>query len=344
MKNINLHIIQILILSVFAITSYGQINNEYILELKDSSTFNVTCGNIVPAQWTVKNDSCILSTPTLFSAVSNKYVPYIVRINQSGNLTSNDHAYVQHQINGGAWITDTMIFGIGLTNVFFYSDSILLGSSNTFKIRIAMENNKTSEFWAIKNGDITIKNVSYNNPLPVTLINFNVRLGHTSVIINWTTASEINNDYFIVEKSSNASNFSKIEQVRGAGNSNMEINYKITDNSPHKGTSFYRLKQVDFDGKVTMSKIISINYKKNNTFNVYPIPVMSGSDLNIQLDEIINEECIVVIYNNNGEQIFKILSNIKKGHLNLLVPLERGIYPIHIITNSNIYINSLLVL
>jgi hypothetical protein len=85
-------------------------------------------------------------------------------------------------------------------------------------------------------------------PLPVELIHFDVHaLGHEN-IIEWTTASEINNDYFTIERSSGVSNFEAIAKVSGMGNSTVSHDYTCTDGHPISGLSYYRLVQTDYDG------------------------------------------------------------------------------------------------
>jgi hypothetical protein len=95
------------------------------------------------------------------------------------------------------------------------------------------------------------------------------------VELTWTTASETNNDFFTIERSKNGIDFKALAQVPGAGNSNQILNYKLIDDQPYEGISYYRLKQTDFDGKFTFSEIRTINlYNTNNqnTLSIYPNP------------------------------------------------------------------------
>ncbi|MBK9423627.1 MAG: hypothetical protein IPN54_05800 [Bacteroidetes bacterium] len=87
-------------------------------------------------------------------------------------------------------------------------------------------------------------------PLPVELLYFNAFKYNEQVKVEWVTATEINNDYYIVERSSDGTDFEMVEVVPGAGNSNFLINYFIFDKDPFSGKSYYRLKQVDFDGAI----------------------------------------------------------------------------------------------
>ncbi len=112
-------------------------------------------------------------------------------------------------------------------------------------------------------------------PLPISLLEFNGKFNNGIVDLYWNTASEINNDYFTIERSKNGYDFSKISNVKGAGNSNTTLNYTAIDNSPFKGVSYYRLKQTDFDGGYSYSKTITIT-NTNQSITIHPNPTKDG--------------------------------------------------------------------
>ncbi|MCX6292483.1 MAG: T9SS type A sorting domain-containing protein [Bacteroidetes bacterium] len=101
--------------------------------------------------------------------------------------------------------------------------------------------------------------ISHSNPLPIKLALFQAKAEGNEVKINWITAAEINNDHFDIERSRDGINFESIQQIPGAGNSNITLNYGIIDKNPIEGTSYYRLKQTDYDGHFTYSEIKSVN-------------------------------------------------------------------------------------
>ena len=114
--------------------------------------------------------------------------------------------------------------------------------------------------------------------LPVKLLYFNAELTKEGTVeISWATATEINNDYFIVEKSTNGITYEVVEEIKGAGNSNAELHYVVTDHEPHEGTAYYRLKQIDFDGQTEVFEVVAVNYMKDENTNqcvltIYPNP------------------------------------------------------------------------
>lgn len=109
--------------------------------------------------------------------------------------------------------------------------------------------------------------------LPVELIGFTATRSGTGVALNWATASETNNDYFGVERSSNASNWIRLGMVMGAGNSNEIRQYTFTDTDPLNGTSYYRLRQTDFDGAFEFFGPVAVVCDASaGGFQVYPNP------------------------------------------------------------------------
>ncbi|MEJ8802175.1 cadherin domain-containing protein [Pontibacter sp. H249] len=140
-------------------------------------------------------------------------------------------------------------------------------------------------------------------PLPVTLIGITAKAELKGVMIYWATAAEINNEYFIVERSLDGRNFSKIGQVRGAGTSSSRIEYNLLDTNSPAGTVYYRLKQVDFGGKYEYSKIVAVDVKKNTNAGVllYPNPVTDFA--NVDLTALPAGSCTIRIISMDGRVV-----------------------------------------
>ncbi len=96
------------------------------------------------------------------------------------------------------------------------------------------------------------------NVLPIELIAFNASAAGSEVHLNWSTASELNNDYFTVERSKDGLSWEEVVRVDGAGNSIHRLDYSSVDKRPYAGLSYYRLKQTDFDGQYSISKVVSV--------------------------------------------------------------------------------------
>lgn len=115
--------------------------------------------------------------------------------------------------------------------------------------------------------------------LPIELLNFEGYNNDDYNVLNWSTATEKNNDYFKVEKSTDGVTFSAIGEVNGAGNSLQKVNYSFIDKSPKTGINYYRLTQTDFDKRSEMSHVISIENKPSIGMDFYPNP--TTDDINI---------------------------------------------------------------
>jgi hypothetical protein len=102
------------------------------------------------------------------------------------------------------------------------------------------------------------------SPLPIELLFFRGIPGNNEVTLLWATASEINNDFFTIEHSTDANNWSIVAIVNGAGNSNRVLKYSTTISNLHEGVSYYRLKQTDFDGGFEYFNPIAIHMNKSN--------------------------------------------------------------------------------
>jgi len=104
----------------------------------------------------------------------------------------------------------------------------------------------------------TTNDVLVSCPLPIELISFEVSLNKSQVELTWQTASEHNNDFFMIERSQNGIDWEYLDKVDGAGNSNELLSYRTYDSHPYYGVVYYRLKQVDYDGKSSYSEIRSV--------------------------------------------------------------------------------------
>jgi len=97
------------------------------------------------------------------------------------------------------------------------------------------------------------------NPLPVTLTNFSAQMKNSETILSWTTASEINNNYFTVERSIDGEHFNPLKQIKGSGTSESKNYYTTYDEIPLPGVSYYRLSQTDFNGASQIFHMVAVN-------------------------------------------------------------------------------------
>lgn len=203
------------------------------------------------------------------------------------------------------------------------------------------------------NNSLTLQNVNFlrpltgalGNALPVEFLNFTAtNIENRQVKLKWSTATEINNDYFTVERSENGYDFESIGEVAGAGNSAFILHYEFDDMEPLNGISYYRIKQTDFDGKFDYSIIRSVNIRKDNTIVLYPNPA-SGNFINLKG---IEGKHNIEIYNAIGSIVKKdVITSQSKTEINKIdiVNLMPGTYFLKIIdSNGNSYFTNVLIL
>ena len=183
-------------------------------------------------------------------------------------------------------------------------------------------------------------------PLPVDFLNITAAQKGGAVAINWSTASENNNSYFDVEKSFDGSNFTNINSVKGAGNSSTLKNYGSYDAKPVAGYNYYRIRQVDFDGKFKFSDVVKVKISFDKTgVSVLTNPFVN----NITVDFVspANQRLNVKLTDISGKLIATEFWNISKGSSRVVFSkvtnLKSGMY-IFIVTDNDgavIYNNKL---
>ena len=181
-----------------------------------------------------------------------------------------------------------------------------------------------------------------NNALPIELLSFTAKENKNVVDLNWVTASEINNDYFSIERTRNGTDFELIGTQKGAGNSTEKITYSMIDNKPLMGISYYRLSQTDFNGLTHSFNPVAVDFNPPFNFSVYPNP-SNGDNLFLSLSgDISNKEILVVLYNETGQLTYSkvILTGQSNNLLEAIDPankLPAGVYLIVASSDNAIY-------
>jgi hypothetical protein len=163
--------------------------------------------------------------------------------------------------------------------------------------------------------------------VPVTLVSFIARkLPNSSVQLEWTTASEINNSHFTVEKSFDAVDWQIVEEISGAGNSTSVNHYQTIDNNPLPGISYYRLKQTDFDGTFEYSPIQSVvEDRLTYQLKISPNPIENILRINIPL----NANQSIAIFDSRGTNLTLMTDVIEQREQYSLLDVSKlrsGIY------------------
>ncbi|PWJ43894.1 T9SS type A sorting domain-containing protein [Sediminitomix flava] len=180
---------------------------------------------------------------------------------------------------------------------------------------------------------------SIDAALPIQLISFSLNQQEKNIKLQWTTASEINSDYFEVLCSFDGSNYESLVSIPAQGNSESLVEYAYEYQYQGSAQRYYRLKQVDLDGKYTLSKVLIFTPKlvKNLSLvkpNVYPNPAKSF--VKVQLDGIEIRE--VMIFSTDGKAFPLEIQRLASGEVKLDVNnIPRGLYIMKLITDTQSY-------
>ena len=182
---------------------------------------------------------------------------------------------------------------------------------------------------------IALDNIAFASLiLPIELIAFEGKDIDNKIILNWQTATELNNERFEIEESQEGLEFEKIGEIAGSGTTLEQREYSFEVKSPKFGLSYFRLKQIDFDGQFEYSKIISVHFRKKGEHigHFSPNPSKSGI-VNLDYASNKNDEVSVSVFNMSGKLIVNQIQNIPSGENNLnfdFSKLNTGFYIVKI--------------
>ncbi len=186
-----------------------------------------------------------------------------------------------------------------------------------------------------------------DNPLPVELIRFNAAItGHNSVLIEWETASEYNNERFELAKSMDGVNFETVATLRSKGDSQSITHYGFEDFSPFPGNTYYRLKQVDYNGLTETYPMISVFWTSELEIlsELYPNPTLDKCY--VEFNQWLNQSLRVDIFNIDGKWIAgdeTRLNGIQKLDISHQVKfLDSGIYYVKVTTAGHSKVHKLI--
>lgn len=191
-------------------------------------------------------------------------------------------------IEDGAVHTMRITWNATTYNMEIYFDGVFrLSVNNDFVTNVFGSQNvfwgSTGSTGGVTNQQYVCPPVSLINPeiLPIELKEFTGVCHNDKVVLKWITRSELKNDYFILQKSILEDQFIDIAKINGAGTSSIENNYEWQDNTVYNN-SYYRIKQVDFDGDISYTNIISVKCEEDKTKKdllIYPNPIQQGQIL-----------------------------------------------------------------
>ncbi|HRG00977.1 MAG: hypothetical protein U0W65_11120 [Bacteroidia bacterium] len=184
------------------------------------------------------------------------------------------------------------------------------------------------------------------DPLPQVLLNFDAIFDNTKVELTWSSNTENNNNFFVIEKSKDAMNFEAVTSIKGFGNHSNIMSYFDVDYTPYEGISYYRLTQIDAKGTVLSSRLVSINNKisttnlaMNQSSAIYDNPAALLGTEN-------NREVLVVLRNEKGEESYSKVVIDEEFHVlssDATSKLDNGTYTVVASSDNRLYSQKLVV-
>lgn len=158
---------------------------------------------------------------------------------------------------------------------------------------------------ATGNKIVSLGSQNHSTVLPIELTALTATCDGRSSLVEWTTATERNNDYFSLERSDDAINFTEVARIAGAGNSIVPLDYSYTDYGVHGGDNYYRLVQVDYDGTRTASEIVVANcIEASGEPEVLAYPNPFGGDLTVELENFGDRPARIDVYDMLGRLVY----------------------------------------
>lgn len=182
---------------------------------------------------------------------------------------------------------------------------------------------------------------SQNAPLPIQLLSFTAECQNYYALIKWTVASQANNAYFTIERTTDGINFETIAIVKGAGNTSTLHSYSVIDYSPLAGISYYRISQTDYDG--TEAHLNTVVYEPcEGTENIQAYTLNSNT-IDIQINTMLNDVFTISVKNVLGQTVSTQIKNVAVGlnECKLTLPVARGVYVIQVIGTKRTYIKKI---
>ncbi|MFK7950838.1 MAG: T9SS type A sorting domain-containing protein [Saprospiraceae bacterium] len=280
-----------------------------------AGTYTVTVGNAgctAGAGAVVANSSTVSQSATL-AITSQPSSPNISEAGQGGSAsvsyTSGANEVVSWFLSGEALTNGSTAEG---TNVSIVTGS---GTSTVTFSNLAIGDVNKSVSCVVSDDCGSVSSAAV--VLPVELTYFNARTSKNAVQLEWETATELNNKAFYVERSIDGIDYTEIATIEGAGTSVEPIQYRHIDNAPMKGTSYYRLRQVDFDGAVDYSEVVKVDFE-GSTFVVNINPTAATNQVQVVLGQTYDDDLTVNIFDALGRNVM----NTTIGAGNNVLPID----------------------
>lgn len=302
---------------------------------------DATAKSFATLRWTLG-----ASTHTFAARAGTTYSNVSTTVNPTINFTANSEHKIEIYCNNsgtaGTYTRGGTGYNIGANNWqiwlnntrLFISTGVADFTAGDLPSSTALNAFLFNSYGSSDNADAFLDNFLYADylanltVLPVSLTSFTAQKQVSGVQLKWNTSSEQNNSHFDIQRSADGINFSNVGKVNGAGNSNTSLDYYFTDKSPASGTNYYRLSQVDFDGKISLSKPVFVNTGFSNS-SIKVSSSSNSSNLNISISSDRASSGLLIIYNVGGQKVFEQAVSLDNGNNDIAISLpntDKGVF------------------
>ena len=286
----------------------------------DNLGWNCIAATTMWPTWDLMESPTANASGIMFSNVTSNSVT-INWTNGNGDnrlLLASPDAEIDAFPSDGADYSGNAVFGsgsaVGANNYVVYNGTgssvtvtgLTSGKTYFFRVVEYNKNSVTGNNALYLLGDNPESSVAISGALPVNINYLKVtKLNNNNAEIDWETQQEINSQSFEIQKSTDGTNFSPIGSITAKGNSQSKTSYSFIDHSPVAGKNYYRLKEMDVDGKFTLSNIISVDLSiTGNHFKIISYPGKKYFGV-IKNDNIDFSEATIIVRNTAGQTIIK---------------------------------------
>jgi hypothetical protein len=249
--------------------------------------------------------------------------------------------------NGWPLLPQNSTDAVGKANMRITKNDGALGVNPVVLTPTSIVWNATNSYWEVLLTTPSFSQFRFHavNPLgsalPITLGDFSGKKENSTNVLIWNTITENNCKAFEVQRSTNGTDFTALGMINSQaanGMSNIELNYSFVDANPKQGHNYYRLRQIDLDGKSTYSKEIDLVGTSNGSvINVYPNP--AKDNVTVEYASNSNASLSLQVIDMSGRIIKQIQTKVTSGNNAILISLDgvsAGMYQLQLIENNRL--------
>ncbi|MBK0404610.1 zinc-dependent metalloprotease [Adhaeribacter sp. BT258] len=311
-----------------------------------SNNFSIGIYSVSIGNYTVKSDGTVGDNAMIvdrschqqFGLEGNAAFPISITTGPANN--ENVQVYLDYNSNGTFTDAGELVFNsanVRTQHNGTFSPPAGRSFNSALRLRVISDfagNPITGPCYQPQYGQVEEYTVSFLSPLPVHLETFTAQLVQDQVLLRWKTAQETNNHYFEIERSGNSKDWQLIGKVNGSGNSSVPQAYTFTDADPIQGQNYYRLKQVDYDGRSEYSFIRSVaNSSKRGSFTIYPNP--GRGQFTIKSEKASVTPVHLRVFDTNGRLIYQQQS-VQNEHRFSIEEHPSGMYLLEVISGKEV--------